>query len=333
MPALPAVESGFMVSLDPDVIIDRRRIKRRLSLWRFVAVVSVIAAAIAAVQVFSDSGIPFARKSHIAAIDITGLITGKRKRVEMLREIKESKAAKALIVRIDSPGGSTAGSEIIYEELAQIAAEKPVVAVMKSVAASGGYLIAMAAEHVIARGNTITGSIGVYVQWARVDEALASLGIEVDQIKSGPLKAEPDLFGVTSPLARSVTRKMIQDSQDWFVSLVADNRPINITRVHVLADGRVYTGRQALEAELIDEIGGEREARAWLVANKGLSEDLKIEEWKIESSSSLPVGVKIVSSAAALLGIPIDTQFGLESVVSSQRLDGLLSLWHPDLLR
>ena len=322
-----------MASLDPDEIVDRRRYKRRLSLGRFIAELAVVVAAIAFVQVFTDSGIPLAGKSHIAAVDIDGLITGKRKRVELLRKIKESKSAKALIVRIDSPGGSTAGSEVIYEELRQIAADKPVVAVMKSVAASGGYLVAMAAEHVIARGNTITGSIGVYVQWARIDEALAALGVEVDQIKSGPLKAEPDLFGATSLQARNVTRKMIQDSHQWFVRLVADNRPINITRAHVLADGRVYTGRQALEAELIDEIGGEREARAWLVANKGISEDLEIKEWEAEDDSPLPVGVRIASWAASLIGLPVDTRFGIETMVSSQRLDGLLSLWHPDLLR
>ncbi len=225
-----------------------------------------------------------------------------------------------------------AGSEIIFDELREIAAEKPVVAVMKSVAASGGYLIAMAAEHVIARGNTITGSIGVYVQWARIDEALASLGVEVDQIKSGLLKAEPDLFGATSLKARAVTRKMISDSHDWFVRLVTDNRPINIIRAHVLIDGRIYTGRQALEAELIDEIGGEREAKDWLVANKSLGEDLEIKEWETEYSTSLPVNIRIASWAVTLIGLPVEA-LGIGSVVSSQRLDGLLSLWHPDLPR
>jgi len=322
-----------MVTLDPDVIVDRRRIKRRLSVWRFVAVIAVMIAAIAVVQIFSDTGIPFARKSHIAAIDIDGLITGQHSLVELLEKIKEADTAKALIVRIDSPGGTTAGSEMIYEELRQVAADKPVVAVMQNVAASGGYLIAMAADHVIARGNTITGSIGVYVRWARIDEALASLGVEVEQIKSGPLKAEPDLFGRASYLARTVTEQMIKDSHEWFVRLVADRRPVDITKAHILADGRVYTGRQALESELVDELGGEREARAWLVANRDISEDLEIVDWKTDSITSIPIGARVLAWAASLFGVAIDPGLGLQSVVYAQRLDGLLSLWHPDLLR
>jgi len=322
-----------MTALDPDVIVDRRRIKRRLSIWRFLALLALVVAAGAVVQMATGGGLPIVGKSHVAAVDIDGLITGRKSRVELLRKIRDSAAAKALIVRIDSPGGTTAGGEVIYQELLDVAAKKPVVAVMESVAASGGYLVALAADHVIARGNTITGSIGVYIRWARIDDALASLGVEVDEIKSGPLKAEPDLFGRTSLLARTVTEKMVKDSHEWFVRLVADRRPFNITKAHILADGRVYTGRQALEDQLVDELGGEREALKWLVEHKGIDEKLEIVDWEAESTTTIPFAAHLASWAGAALGINIDQAPGLGGLVAAERLDGLLSLWHPELHR
>ena len=322
-----------MAALDPDVIVDRRRTRRRLAFWRFVALVAIVVAAATLLQIAVGRDLNLTGKGHIAAIDIDGLITGKRAQIELLRDIAESDSVKALIVRIDSPGGTTAGSEVIYDELREIAETKPIVAMMESVAASGGYLVSLAADHVVARGNTITGSIGVYVRWARVDDALAKLGIEVDEVKSGPLKAEPDLFGRTSLLARQVTEQMIKESHDWFVRLLADRRPVDITKAHILADGRVYTGRQALEAGLVDEIGGEREAKQWLVDNKGIDEDLDIVEWEADSATQLPLASRIAAFAAAMFGASIDQSAGFGGIIASERLDGLLSLWHPDLHR
>jgi protease-4 len=322
-----------MSSLNPDVIVDRRRIKRRLSMWRFFAVIALVMAVVAFYHVFSDEGLPLGGKHHIAVIDIDGLITGKRSRIDLLRKIKASKSIKALIVRIDSPGGTTTGSEVIYEEIREIAAEKPVVAVLNNIAASGGYLVALAADHVIARGNTITGSIGGYIRWARVDDALGKLGIEVNQIKSAPLKAEPSLFGRMSDQAHAVTERMVKDSHEWFVSLVADRRPFNLAKAKMLADGRVYTGRQAIKENLVDELGGEREARAWLSKKKGLDKNFKVIEWELEATSNIPFSSNISSWIGSMIGISLGRSFAIGSIASTEPLDGLLSLWHPELSR
>lgn len=322
-----------MVALDPDALVDRRRIRRRLSLWRFLAILAIIAAAGAIAYGLSNEGLPFARKDHIAAVSIGGVITGRDSQVDLLKKIASSDAARAVMVRINSPGGTTAGAEVLYEQLRKVAEKKPVVAVMETVAASGGYIVALACDHVVARGNTITGSIGVLFQWARVDEALSSLGIDVESIKSGPFKAEPDLFGETSPGARAITEQMVKDSYEWFVGLVAERRPVNLDRARVLSDGRVYTGRQALEARLIDEIGGEDEAKQWLVDNKGIDAALKIVEWDAESSGGIGLGARVAGWILSGLGLPAEPPFGLGPAVESQRLDGLLSLWHPDLHR
>ncbi|MFV2091451.1 MAG: S49 family peptidase, partial [Hyphomicrobiales bacterium] len=186
------------MTLDAKTIVDRRRLKRRLAFWRLLAIVAVFATLLAIVYATSDTGVPFARKSHIAAINFTGLLTGRTARIKVLREVAKSKAVKALILRIDSPGGTTAGSEALFEEIRKVAAKKPVVAVMNTVAASGGYIVALGADYIIARGNSITGSIGVIFQWVQVDKALNTLGVDVNEIKSSPLKASPSPFKPTS---------------------------------------------------------------------------------------------------------------------------------------
>lgn len=323
-----------MVSLDPDAIVERRRIKRRLSVWRFLAILAVVAAAVAVAYATSGAGLPFVRKAHIAAVDVDGLITGRRSRVELLEKIGKSSAAKAVIIRINSPGGTTAGSEALYQAIRELAEEKPVTAVMGTVAASGGYAIAAASDHIVARGNTITGSIGVIFQWARVQEALNSLGIEVNEVKSGPLKAEPSLFSEPSEQVRLVTAAMVRDAHEWFVQLVAERRPFDLATARRLADGRVYTGRQALDAKLIDSIGGEDAAKKWLVDTKSIDEDLDIVEWDSDDLDGLSVGGRMAVAVASVLGFDaVAGRLGLDLTAPGLRLDGLLSLWHPELQR
>lgn len=322
------------MALDPDVIVDRRRIKRRLAMWRFLAVLAVVIAATAIGYAASDAGLPFARKAHVAEIEINGLIGGGQKQVKLLKKIAESKSAKALIVRINSPGGTTAGSEALYEATREVAEKMPVVAVMGTVAASGGYIVALAADQIVARGNTITGSIGVLFQWAEIDEALASLGIKMDEIKSSPLKAEPSLFGGASQEARAITEEMVRDTHEWFLRLVSERRGIDLGRARIVGDGRVYTGRQALDVRLIDRIGGVESAKDWLVEIKGIDETLEVIGWDGESIADLGMPTRITAWIAAALGIdPALTQFGAGLTGTGQRLDGLLSVWHPNLYR
>lgn len=322
------------MTLDANAIADRRRLKRRISLWRLLAITAIVAGIVAVVLTRDEQGGVLGGRDQIAALDISGLITGSREKIKILKKIAESSNAKALIIRINSPGGTTAGSEVLYEAIRSVAKKKPVVAVLETVAASGGYIAALAADHIVARGNTITGSIGVIFQWAEINQALASLGIKVDEIKSSPLKATPSMFAETSPEARAVTEAMVKDGYDWFVGLVAERRPFDLSTARVLSDGRVYTGRQAISARLIDQIGGEAVARTWLETEKNLDPGLKIIDWTEDSVTGIGFFSRALNIAAGLVGLSANDRavLGISTLSGKRSLDGMLSLWHPQLL-
>jgi protease-4 len=210
-----------MVS-EAEIIVERRRFRRRLLFWRVAAAVLLVAALLAFAGGLGGFADIAKQREHIARVKIDGLITGDQSTLDLLKEIADSKAAKGLIIRIDSPGGTTAGSEALYEAIRTIAKDKPVAAVMDTVAASGGYITAIAADHIVARGNTITGSIGVIFQWAEFSQLLSTLGVKMEEIKSGELKAEPSPFKPLTEKAREVSQAMVQDSFAWFTGLVAE---------------------------------------------------------------------------------------------------------------
>lgn len=312
---------------EAELITDRRRLKRRLTFWRVASVLLFIGGLLALASAFG--GFDFDKQSdHIARVRIAGLITGDQKTLDLLDDIAKSDHVKGLILRIDSPGGTTAGSEAIYEAIRKIAKDKPVAAVMDTIAASGGYITAIAADHIVARGNTITGSIGVIFQWAEVSKLLETIGVQMQEIKSGDLKAEPSPFKPLSEKAREVSNEMVQDSFAWFTGLVAERRKLPLDRVKILSDGRVYTGRQAVAEKLIDEIGGEDKAVDWIKKEKKLSGDIAVRDWKVknEDGGLFGLGLKITSGALKALGLP-----DLAEQAKMQKLDGLLSVWHPSL--
>lgn len=309
------------MSLDADHIIDRRRLSRRLSLWRILAFVFAIVAIVALVVSFTTDFIDKGRP-HVARVTIEGVILEDRQRDLMLSEIAENDAVKAVVLAIDSPGGTTAGGEALYNELRRIADRKPVVATIRTVGASAAYGAAIAADHVIARETSITGSIGVLFQWADISELFDTIGIDMETIKSDPLKAEPSPFEPATPEAKAVIEALIEDSYDWFSGIVADRRGFNPAEIDRLADGRIFSGRRAVDEGLIDAIGGEREARAWLASEHGVDADLKIRDWAPETALSE------FDFAESLLRM-----VGLDSLLpASPRLDGLVSVWHPQLI-
>ncbi len=321
------------MSLTAEAIVDRRRLKRRLTLWRVIAVLAVIVALVVAgfsalsrdaAGVFSD---------HIARIKVSGLITGEQKQIDLLKKLGKSNRVKAVLVNIDSPGGTTAGSEAIYEEIRKLAAKKPVVSVLGSQATSGGYVTALAGDYIVARGNTLTGSIGVVFQWPQVRELMEKLGIKMREVKSDPLKAEPSPF--TEPPAEAVTvmEDIIKDSHTWFLKLVQERRQLDELITRKLGDGRVYTGRQALDAKLIDKIGGEDEALAWLKDEKKISAGLKVVDWR----PSVATDLKLPGIWARQMGRAFGASFaeglaeGAEKTLTPERLklDGPLFVWQP----
>jgi protease IV len=313
------------MTLDSDAIAARRKLRRSLSFWRIVAVIAAAAAIIAFV---AAAGGGFDRRSeHIARVRVEGLITGDRPFLKMLEKIEKADRVKAVIIDIDSPGGTTAGSEAIYEALRKIAAKKPVVSVMGTIAASGGYITAIATDYIVARGNTITGSIGVIFQWAQLQKLLETLGVQMLEVKSGELKAEPNFFKPPSEKTLAVTNEMVQDSFHWFTGLVAERRRLPPDRVLTLADGRVYTGRQAMQEKLIDALGGEDQAIAWLRKEKKIPESLKVVDWEPENESGI-FGLGLVMSGLGLKESRLAALLGeAKDALDVARLDGLLSVW------
>lgn len=305
------------MSFEPDAILDRRRLRRNLSLWRIAAIVGITGAV--AISAASMGGLTFGR-DHISRLEVFGIIVEDEERDQAILDLADDKNAKALIVSIDSPGGTTSGSEGLYLALREVARKKPVIAVMGTVAASGGYITAIGADHIIARGNTITGSIGVLMQNTEVSELLKKIGVGVELITSGPLKGKPSPFEPMDAQGRAAIKNLIDDSYQWFVNLVAERRNFSPERARELADGRVYSGRQALEAKLIDQIGGMTEARVWLDKEKDISGDLPLQPLEYGDEASLP-GMLIKNIV-----------FGwAEKSLNLKRLtlDGLVSLWQP----
>src|SRR5207247_3856825 len=257
------------MSLDSDVIVDRRRIRRKLTFWRVVAALVAIAA-IVPVGLLATPGARSTLTSSgaIARVNIEGLIRSDRERVEALERLEKSSAA-AVIVHVNSPGGTTAGSEQLYDALMRLKAKKPLVVVVEGLAASGGYITAIAADHIVVQQSSLVGSIGVLFQFPNFTELLKTVGVKVEEVKSSPLKAAPNGFEPTSPEARAALDVLVKDSYAWFRGLVKERRGMGDALLDNGADGRGFTGRQAVDLKLVDQLGDEKTAVAWLVAQKG----------------------------------------------------------------
>jgi protease IV len=262
------------MSLETDLLLDRRRLKRRLFFWRSFAVLAVLAAVLV---VLRGEHVGFGR-SHLARLTVSGIISDDRKLDEAVTKLADNANVKALLVAIDSPGGSVAGGEGLHDAIARVAEKKPVVAVMGGVAASAGYMIAVPAARIFAREATLTGSIGVLLETGEVSGLLKSIGVNAEAITSGPLKDQPSFTRPLSPQGRDVLQGLVMDMYDQFVGMVVSGRHMDDARVRELADGRAYTGRQALKLGLVDAIGGEQDARLWLAKQKSISADLPVED-------------------------------------------------------
>lgn len=317
------------MSLDADTLADRRRLKRRLFFWRAGAVVAV---ALALIIIVSDGGLPL-RQSHIARVSVSGIIVDDRYQQDMLERIGEDRNVKAVILSIDSPGGTTTGSEALYEAVRDLAEKKPVVAVLGTVAASGGYIAAISADHIVARGNTITGSIGVLFQWTQLQDLLGKIGVEMKEVKSSPLKAEPSPFHEADPRAIAATQDLIDASYDWFLRLVAERRGMDEATARRVGDGRIYSGWQAVENGLVDQVGGEEVAIAWLSSTHGVDEDLPVTDWEPRYPELGFAGFMGRTMGHALGEAALAATDGLTGKTQQAKrltLDGLTSVWQPD---
>ena len=319
------------MAMRADEMIDRRRLRRKLTFWRVVAIgVAAIAIAASAGWAMRDS-LGGMSAAHIAKIRIDGTITEDEELLERLKKVTESASVTGVILSIDSPGGTTAGGEAIYEAVRKLATAKPTVAQVGTLAASAGYMIASASDHIVARQSSIVGSIGVLVQFPNFTGLMEKIGIQLDEVKSSPLKAEPSPFNVTTDEERAMLRAMILDSYDWFVDLVDERRPLDRAQVLALADGSIFTGRQALANKLVDQLGGEETAKEWLVS-KGIDANLEIIEWKPRTSTTdFLLSSSLAKMVAAWLGVTSVDADLLEKIGADRIfLDGMLSVWQAD---
>jgi protease-4 len=267
-----------MDALERDFYEERRRKWRRSAFWRGFGVAAVLALLIVG---FVGSGDIAAVGDHVARYEVAGLITDDPARDEQLAELADDDSARALLLRINSPGGTTAGSEALFASLRAVAAKKPVVAVMRELAASGGYIAALGADHIVARGNTLTGSIGVIMEYPDLTGVMERLGIELETVRSSELKAEPSPFRTTNPAARARDQALVAEGYAWFRGLVGERRGLDGAALDAVANGGVFTGRLALETGLIDEIGGERVALEWLESREAGLGDLPVRDWEV----------------------------------------------------
>ncbi|MBZ9916254.1 MULTISPECIES: signal peptide peptidase SppA [unclassified Mesorhizobium] len=318
------------MALRADDLIDRRRLRRKLTFWRAAAIAIVALGVIAISAWFYRDDFGGSAVDHIAKVRIEGTITEDDELIERLEAIRKSPRVKGVILAIDSPGGTTVGGESIYEEVRKLAADKPVAAEVGTLAASAGYMIASATDHIVARKTSIVGSIGVLIQYPDVSGLMDKLGVKLEEVKSSPLKASPSPFKPTNDDERAMVRKLILDSYDWFVGIVAERRKMTREQALALADGSIFTGRQGVSNGLIDAVGGETEAIDWL-ATKGVDSKLKVVEWKdTERRGGFLLSKAMVRTIAGALGLP-DYSGDIIHELGADRLflDGLVSVWHP----
>lgn len=304
------------MSLETDLLLDRRRLQRRLWFWRGFAVTAVLALAL---LTLGKSGA--VQRSHVARLDVSGIITENRKLTEAVARLATDGSVKALVVYVDSPGGSVAGGESLHDAIALVAAKKPVVSVMGGTAASAGYMVAVPAARIFARAATLTGSIGVLLETGEVSGLLSRLGVSAEAVTSGPLKDQPSFTRPLTPEGRDVLHGLVMDMYDQFVGMVADGRHLTPDKVRALADGRAYTGRQALQLGLVDQLGGETEARDWLADQRGVPASLPVEDVRAGGLAERAFG-------SALSGV---TEGFLKTVLfQGLMLDGAWAVWqHP----
>ena len=237
------------MSFDVDAVVDRRRLRRKLTFWRVLALLAIVAGIGWAVAAAGDYRYFGNSSPHVARVTIGGLIRSDRARLELLEEIGKS-GAEAVIITINSPGGTVAGSEALYDGIRRLAEKKPTVAVIEGIAASGAYIAALGTDRIFAPRTAIVGSVGVIFQYPNFYELLKHVGVAVEEIKSSPLKASPNGYEPTSPEAKAAIRSLVDDTYGWFKNLVRERRSLDDAKLALASDGRVFSAAQAMPINL-----------------------------------------------------------------------------------
>jgi len=206
----------------------------------------------------------------VGVVEVKGVINDSEDVVEALKTFEKSPGVKAIVVRIESPGGGVAPSQEIYQAIREVRQSKPVIASMGGVAASGGYYIASACDTIVANPGTLTGSIGVIMELGNVEGLLQKLGVQPEVIKAGAYKDMGSLVRPMTDAERGLFQEMIDSVHTQFITAVAAGRGMNKDQVRALADGRIFSGEQAKTAGLVDQLGGFEDAIALAASKAGV---------------------------------------------------------------
>lgn len=263
-------------------------LKDKVHKWKNVALMLAVFASFLLLKSLFGFGFEggVIEEASIASIKIDQIIFEDDFRSKVLKEIADNDSIKAVVVNIDSPGGGIVGSEILFNDLRAIAAKKPMVVLMGSLAASGGYMAAIASDYIVAHNGTLTGSIGVLMEAPNVASLAEKVGVTLRTYKSAPLKGSPSPFEKSNPLVDRVIQGSIDDSYKFFTDLVKSRRgdKLNKKMINIAFDGRAFTGRQALEIGLVDKVGSKTDAMDYLASLKIDVKNLPVHEVEITQS-------------------------------------------------
>jgi protease-4 len=221
----------------------------------------------------SDGKSGLSSADKVGVIEVTGAIVDSKPTLKAIREFADDDRIKAVVLRVDSPGGAVGPSQEIYDAVKQLSRKKHVVASMGSLAASGGYYVACAAEKIYANPGTLTGSIGVIFQIPNVQGLMKWAGVEMRVITAGKQKDSTSMFREMSPEERAYLESVLTDVHEQFIEAVAEGRKLKPEEVRPSADGRIFSGRQAKELKLVDELGGFEDAVAAAAKMAGMKDD------------------------------------------------------------
>ena len=239
----------------------KKKIFNMLKRLRYKKTILIVVAIFFFVILISDNRY---KKPHIAKVTIDNIITQDSFRYEKLEELSQNKNTKAVIVFINSPGGTVVGGETLYKSIKSIAQQKPIISVMGEVATSAAYMASLGSNYIFAQEGTITGSVGVLVLSSEFTELAKKIGISTEVIKSGDLKASPSPLEKMTPKAREQMEKIVQEISKNFINLVKKERKLDNNKTQLISDGRIFTGQSALQIGLIDSIGNIKEAKEYL---------------------------------------------------------------------
>lgn len=289
------------MSNGPDNLIATLKLNSKLCRWRNIAMLLAFLVFLLACGRFLGSKIDLSGsyskgKDYIAKVEIEGPILKNEFRSSVLKKLLEDPNVKAVLLIINSPGGEIVSSEVLFKELRDIAIKKPAVTLMESVAASGGYMISLASDHIIAHNGTITGSIGVIMESPEITELTSKLGVKFNTYKSSPLKGSPSPFEKSTPSVDKVIKDSILDSHNFFVDLVKSRRgkKLDKSSFNIAFDGRIFTGRQAFRIGLVDQVGFADDAMKYLQSRGVDTKNLPIEKIELEEKEEKSLFEKIV---------------------------------------